>query len=146
MIPEPADREARGPRIVTVRVDEASASKQNLPLFLGISERTAGTTGISMYKIVIPPGAVGEPHRHKDFETAIYVLKGRVETRYGPGLSQSVVNGPGDFVFIPPDLPHQPFNLSDSEAAEAIVARNDPSEQENVIPYDPGPNDRGEDA
>jgi uncharacterized RmlC-like cupin family protein len=90
-----------------------------------------------MYKVVIPPGAVAEPHCHKDFETAIYVIKGRVETRFGPGLRDSVVNGPGDFVYIPPDLPHQPVNLSDSEPAEAIVARNDPSEQENVVPYDP---------
>jgi uncharacterized RmlC-like cupin family protein len=125
------------PRIVTVRADEASDSKQALPLFFGVSGRSAGARGISMYKVVIPPGAAAEPHCHKGFETAIYVIKGRVETRFGPGLQHSVVNGPGDFIYVPPDLPHQPVNLSDSEPAEAIVARNDPSEQENVVPYDP---------
>ena len=87
------------PRIVTVRADEASNSKQALPLFFGVSGRSAGARGISMYKVVIPPGAVAEPHCHKDFETAIYVIKGRVETRFGPGLRDSVVNGPGD---LPP--------------------------------------------
>jgi uncharacterized RmlC-like cupin family protein len=43
----------------------------------------------------------------------------------------------GDFIFIPADVPHQPVNLSDSEPAHAIVARNDPNEQESVIAYDP---------
>jgi uncharacterized RmlC-like cupin family protein len=90
-----------------------------------------------MYFVVIPPGGSAEPHRHKDHETALYVLKGRVETRYGPGLKKSVINEAGDFIFIPPNLPHQPRNLSDSEPAHAIVARNDANEQESVIPYDP---------
>jgi uncharacterized RmlC-like cupin family protein len=140
MSSKPGSGAETSPRIVTVRADEASDSKQALPLFFGVSGRSAGAKGISMYKIVIPPGAAAEPHCHKDFETAIYVIKGRVETRFGPGLRDSVVNGPGDFVYIPPDLPHQPVNLSDSEPAEAIVARNDPSEQENVVPYDPDAN------
>ena len=128
-------------RIVTVRSDASSDTRQRLPMFLGVSDRSAGAEGISMYKVVIPPGAAAEPHRHKGFETAIYVIKGRIETRFGPGLKESVVNGPGDCVYIPPELPHQPINVSDSEPAEAIVARNDPSEQENVIPYDPDAGD-----
>ena len=43
----------------------------------------------------------------------------------------------GDFIFIPADLPHQAVNLSDTDAAYAIVARNDPNEQESVVLYDP---------
>jgi uncharacterized RmlC-like cupin family protein len=65
------------------------------------------------------------------------VLEGKVETRYGPDLSQSVINEAGDFIFIPADLPHQPVNLSKSKPALAIVARNDPNEQESVVPYSP---------
>jgi uncharacterized RmlC-like cupin family protein len=65
-------------------------------------------------------------------------MQGRVETRYGDGLKQSVVNVAGDFLFIPPDVPHQPINLSDTEAAIAIVARNDPNEQEHVVIYPKG--------
>jgi uncharacterized RmlC-like cupin family protein len=64
------------------------------------------------------------------------VLEGRVETRYGPGLAQSVVSEAGDFLFIPPGQPHEAINLSHTEPARAIVARNDPAEQENVVPYD----------
>lgn len=123
--------------VITVRPGADGRLPQNLPFVPGISRQTAGSRGISMYKVVIPPGAAAEPHRHVGFETAIYVLKGNVETRYGAGLKKSVINGPGDFVFIPPDLPHQPVNLSATEAAEAIVARNDASESEAVVPYDP---------
>jgi uncharacterized RmlC-like cupin family protein len=60
-----------------------------------------------------------------------------VETRYGPGLRNSVINEAGDFLFIPADVPHQPVNLSATEPAHAVVARSDPNEQENVVIYDP---------
>ena len=120
--------------IVTVRSGDAFANKQRLNLFEGISDRTCGARGISMYKVVIPPGGRAEPHEHRGYETAIFVLKGRIETRYGEGLAKKVVNVPGDFLFIPADLPHQPVNIG-NETAEAIVARNDASEQENVAPY-----------
>jgi uncharacterized RmlC-like cupin family protein len=123
--------------IVTVRPSIETMTRQQLPYFFGISNATVGSTGISMNLVVIPPGGKAKPHFHRDFETAIYLLKGRVETRYGEGLKQSMINEAGDFLFIPAGVPHQPFNLSDTEAAEAIVARNDPNEQENVIPYEP---------
>ena len=59
-----------------------------------------------------------------------------METRYGPDLAASVISEAGDFLFIPPGEPHLAINLSESEPARAIVARNDPAEQENVVPYD----------
>jgi uncharacterized RmlC-like cupin family protein len=125
--------EKNGQDIVTVRVTEAAQSKQGLPIFPGISGNTAGAKGLSLLKVVIPPKGAAEAHVHKGFESAIYIIQGRVETRYGEGLKKSVVNVAGDFLFIPPDVPHQPVNLSDTETAIAIVARNDPNEQEHVI-------------
>ncbi|ULO22339.1 cupin domain-containing protein [Methylocystis sp. SB2] len=122
-----------GKDIVTVRVGEASQSKQSLPIFPGISTKTAGAKGLSLLKVVIPPGGKAQAHTHKGHESAIYLLQGRVETRYGENLEKRVVNVAGDFIFIPPDVLHQPVNLSDSEAAIAIVARNDGDEQEHVI-------------
>ncbi len=94
--------------------------------------KTAGSRGIPSYKVEISPGAAAEPHRLVHFETAIYVLKGRVKQRCGMRLRKSVVNEAGDFVFIPLDLPHRPVNLSKTGAAEAIVARNDASESDTV--------------
>jgi uncharacterized RmlC-like cupin family protein len=123
--------------VVTVRPQKGVMTRQRLPYFIGISAATAGAKGICMHMVVIPPGAAAEPHRHVGYETALYVLEGRVETRYGPGLQKSVINEAGDFLFIAPDVPHQAFNLSATEPARAIVARNDPNEQESVAPYDP---------
>jgi uncharacterized RmlC-like cupin family protein len=123
--------------LVTVRPDTTVMTRQRLPYFVGISSATANAAGISMSLVIIPPGAAAEPHLHRGFETAIYVLEGEVETRYGPGLARSIVNKPGDFLFIPADVPHQPVNLSATEPARAIVARNDANERESVVPYDP---------
>lgn len=122
--------------IVTVRSKEAVQTRQGLPNFVGISEKTAGSTGLCMHRIVIPPGGSAAPHIHNGHETALYVIKGRAKTFYGEGLAESVVNEAGDFIFIPADVPHQAINLSNSEEVIAIVARNDPNEQESVIPYE----------
>jgi uncharacterized RmlC-like cupin family protein len=112
-------------------------TKQRLPYFVGVGQATAGATGISMNLVVIPPGASAEPHFHRGFETAIYILGGRVETRYGRRLAKTLVDQAGDFLFIPAGVPHQHVNLSTTEPARAIVARNDANEQESVVPYDP---------
>ena len=51
-----------------------------------------------------------------------------------------VVIPPTEFLFIPPNLPHQPFNISDTEEVIAVVARSDPNEQESVVVYHPEEN------
>ncbi|HSN77122.1 MAG TPA: cupin domain-containing protein [Anaerolineae bacterium] len=123
--------------IVTVRPTDEALSRQHLPYFVGISHDSAGATAISMNMIVIPPGGAAQPHLHRGYETAIYILEGQVQTFYGPGLRQSTINQAGDFLFIPADVPHQPVNLSSSQPVRAIVARNDANEQESVVLYDP---------
>ena len=122
-------------KVVTVRPKESITTKQNLPYYVGISQETAGAKGLSMNLVVIPPGGSPKAHYHKDFETAIYLLKGKVETRFGENLQESKINEEGDFVFIPPGVPHKPVNLSKTEPALAIVSRNDPNEHENVVGY-----------
>lgn len=121
--------------IVTVRPDVAIDTLQKLPNYVGISGKTAGSTGISMNVVIIPAGGKARPHYHEGFETAIYILKGEVQTFYGEGLSKSCINKQGDFLFIPPGVPHQPVNLSADTDAIALVARNDPNEQESVRAY-----------
>ena len=122
--------------VQAVRPEREVLTRQRLPYFVGISGETVGARGLSMHLVVIPPGASADPHAHRGHETAIYVLEGRVETRYGERLESSVVSVAGDFLFIPPGVPHEAINLSASEPARAIGARNDPAEQDNVVPYD----------
>jgi uncharacterized RmlC-like cupin family protein len=121
--------------VVVVRPASETMSRQRLPYFVGISESTAGAKNISMNLIVIPPAGAAEPHLHKGYETTIYLLKGRVNTRYGHKLEKSIICHEGDFILIRPDVPHQPINLNATEPALAIVARNDPNEQESVVHY-----------
>ncbi|PZV20354.1 MAG: cupin [Snowella sp.] len=121
--------------IITVRPSETIDTIQKLPNYVGISGKTAGATGISMNVVIIPPSAKAEPHFHNGYETAIYLLKGNVQTFYGKNLSKSVINQQGDFIFIPDGVPHQPVNLSSTEEAIALVSRNDPDEQESVQVY-----------
>ena len=121
-------------RVVVVRRGESS-ERQQIGYTVGVSAQVCGSTGLSLSYIVVPPGAVADAHYHDGFETAIYQLSGRVETRFGPDLAESVVTEAGDFLFVPPGVPHQPRNLSDTEPATAIVARNDARDEERTVPY-----------
>jgi uncharacterized RmlC-like cupin family protein len=121
--------------VVVVRPKVETLSRQQLPYYVGISEVTAGAKNISMNLIIIPPAGAAEPHLHKGYETAIYLLKGRADTRYGEQLENSVICEAGDFIYIKADVPHKPINLSATEPVLALVARNDANEQEHVVTY-----------
>ena len=130
-----SDQSAAG--VIAVRTGVPIEAKQQIPYFVGISQATAGARGLSLQLVVIPPGGEAAPHIHQGYETAIYVLSGQVETLYGPGLRHRVVSGPSEFLYIAPDVPHQARNLSQTEPAVGLVARNDANEQESVVLYDP---------
>lgn len=122
--------------IVTVKSPEQILSKQQLKQFVGISKDTANAQALSMNLVIIPPGGAARAHYHNGFESAVYLIQGRVETRYGRNLEKSIVNEAGDFIYIPANVPHQPRNLSSEEPAIAIVSRSDADEQESVVPYE----------
>lgn len=118
-----------------VRPDRSVMTRQGLPYFVGLSGQTVGSQALSMHLVVIPPGGRAEPHRHVGYETGIYVLEGRVLTRWGPKLEHEVISEAGDFLFVPPDVPHEAVNLSSTQPARAVVARNDAAEQDRVEPF-----------
>jgi len=124
-------------KVQGVRPDHEVMTLQRLPYFVGISGQTVNATGLSMHLVVIPPGGRAEPHIHVGYETGIYVLEGTVCTRWGPRLEHEVVSKPGEFLFVPPGVPHGAINLSATEPARAVVARNDPAEQDKVQPFAP---------
>ncbi|MCH8242427.1 MAG: cupin domain-containing protein [Planctomycetes bacterium] len=103
---------------------------------VGMSAKNVGSIKLSMNVATIPPGGVAKAHIHVDFDVMLYILKGRVRHEFGPGCRKSVENKAGDFIYIEPGLPHEVFNMSDSEPVVAVVARSDATEWENIIPYD----------
>jgi uncharacterized RmlC-like cupin family protein len=82
----------------------------------------------------IPPGAQAKAHLHREQESAAYIISGELVLWFGTGLEESVMAGPGDFVYIPEGVPHLPMNRSHTEPVVAILTRTDPNEQESVVP------------
>ena len=79
------------------------------------------------------PGEQTAVHLHAGHETALYVLSGRAETWYGPGLREHLLAQAGDFLYIPAGQPHLARNPSRTEPCRAVVARTDPDEQESIV-------------
>ena len=119
-----------------VRSLESFEAKQKIPYYLGVSGKTSGATALSLNLIVVPPHASAEPHTHSEFESAVYIISGRAIHHWGDKLQYTLETNAGDFLFIEPGVPHEVFNLSQTEPVVAVVARSDADEWQNIIPYD----------
>src|SRR3954465_3638525 len=64
-------------------------------------------------------------HHHGALESVIYVIKGRARMRWGNNLEYVAEAGPGDFIFVPPYVPHQEINASSDETLECVLVRSD---------------------
>src|SRR5918992_3301784 len=102
----------------------------------GLSAKNVPAKQLSMNVATIPPGGVAAAHIHVGFEVMLYILQGRVRHEFGSALEHSVENEAGDFIFIEPGVPHEVFNVSDTEPVVAVVARSDASEWGHIIPFD----------
>jgi uncharacterized RmlC-like cupin family protein len=125
-----------GDGIVSIRGSGTTRAWNNIQYKTGLSAKNVGAKKLSMNVATVPPGGVARAHIHVDFEVMLYILAGHVRHEYGPGCRKVIDNEAGDFIFIEPGVPHEVFNLSDTEPVVAVVARSDASEWENIIPYD----------
>lgn len=125
--------ETRQPSCRVVRAGATITGKQALDYNVGVSAESVGATGIHMQIVTIPPAARAKAHKHEHHETAIYALDGVSHCWYGDQLEHHAVVEPGDFFYIPANVPHLPYNPSDSVTARAVIARTDPNEQESVV-------------
>jgi uncharacterized RmlC-like cupin family protein len=64
-------------------------------------------------------------HHHGPLESVIFVLRGRARMRWGNNLEYTAEAGPGDFIFVPPYVPHQEINASSDETLECVLVRSD---------------------
>ena len=121
-----------GPECVVIKRGEPYHGKQDLDYFAGVSAQTSGSERLCMHMVTIPPLGRAKPHFHAHHETAIYVLSGESGMWYGEGLREHFWLRPGEFLYIPANTPHLPYNPSPSEPCVAVLARTDPNEQESV--------------
>src|ERR671916_2760793 len=93
-----------------------------------ISQATTGAHNLFMGLVRVPPGARSRPHFHQDCESAVYMVQGAIEVRWGDRLEDAVEVHEGDMLYVPPRETHVVRNLSSIEAAEYVVARDSPTE------------------
>jgi len=83
----------------------------------------------------VPPGTRSRPHYHEGCESALYMLSGSVRIRWGDHLEQQLEVEPGDMLYVPPRVTHIVENVSDTEPADYVVARDSPHEDAVVVPW-----------
>ena len=119
-----------------IRVVRAGELDTNTPQTAGMSLAAAITrarTGASKLwagTVVVEPAARTGAHHHGELETVIYIVRGRARFRWGDRLEHVVDAGPGDFVYVPPFVPHQEMNGLPDQPVEAVIVR---SGQEPVV-------------
>ncbi len=126
----------RASTCVLVSPGASEGGKNRLQYARGISAQSAGSLGICMHVLTIPPGARSSPHLHAHHETAVYVLSGEAGMDWGEGLRERMTIRAGSFVYLPANMPHVTYNLSDTVPCVAVVARTDPNDEESVQPYE----------
>jgi uncharacterized RmlC-like cupin family protein len=95
-----------------------------------INRAMAGANKLWAGTVHIHPGAKTAPHHHGQLESIIYVTSGRARMRWGEELEFIAEAGPGDFIFVPPFVPHQEINANPTEPLTCVVVRSD---QEPIV-------------
>ena len=116
-----------------VRHDQLDASTPQTPGMhrqAAVSRASAGAEKIWAGTVKIQPGARTGAHHHGELESVIYVLHGQARMRWGDRLEFASDAGPGDFIYVPPHVPHQEINASAEEPLSCVVVRSD---QEPVV-------------
>ncbi|MEO7723398.1 MAG: cupin domain-containing protein [Chthoniobacterales bacterium] len=122
--------------ILTIRGGGAQRDWNGIHYKQGMSAKNIGTTKLSANIATIPPGGVAYAHIHVGFELILYILEGKVRHEFGDGLTKTIENTAGDFIYIKPGVPHEVFNMSETEPVVAFVARSSAEEWDNIVPYD----------
>ena len=89
-----------------------------------INRARAGAEKIWAGTVTIQANAKTGAHHHGDLESIIYVVRGRARMRWGDQLEFVAEAGPGDFIFVPPYVPHQEINASTDEPLECVLVRS----------------------
>jgi uncharacterized RmlC-like cupin family protein len=119
-----------------VRIIPGDSLDQNTPQSPGMTRAAAinyarvGAQKIWAGTVRIEPNAKTGPHHHGPLESVIYVVRGRARMRWGERLEYTAEAGPGDFIYIPPYVPHQEINALTQDPLECVIVRSD---QEAVV-------------
>ena len=116
-----------------VRCDQLDSNTPQTPGMTraaAINRAMAGASRLWAGTVNVHPDAKTAPHHHGALESVIYIISGKARMRWGERLEYFAEAGPGDFIFVPPFVPHQEINASPSEPLMCVVVRSD---QEPIV-------------
>ncbi|MFD5177017.1 cupin domain-containing protein [Nocardia sp. NPDC058379] len=118
-----------GVRVIKAdRLDPNTAQTPGMDRAAAIDAARVGARQIWAGTVTIHPDAKTGAHHHGALESVIYVVRGRARMRWGEQLEFVAEAGPGDFIFVPPYVPHQEINASTDEPLECVLVRSDSEE------------------
>ncbi len=106
-------------------LDANTAQTPGMNRAAAINAARVGAQKIWAGTVHIHAGAKTGAHHHGALESVIYVLRGRARMRWGERLEFVAEAGPGDFIYVPPYVPHQEINASSEETLECVLVRSD---------------------
>ena len=107
------------------RLDTNTAQTPGMNRAAAINFARVGAQKLWAGTVHIHPDAKTGAHHHGPLESVIYVLKGRARMRWGDALEFTAEAGPGDFIYVPPFVPHQEINASADQTLECVLVRSD---------------------
>jgi uncharacterized RmlC-like cupin family protein len=128
---KPKDWRNDGVKVVpAASLDPNTAQTPGMSRAAAINLARVGAEKLWAGTVTIHPNAKTGAHHHGDLESIIYVVRGRARMRWGERLEFVAEAGPGDFIYVPPYVPHQEINAGATEPLECILVR---SGQEPVV-------------
>lgn len=120
-----ADWKTNGVRIVKGdALDPNTAQTPGMFRKAAIDKARAGAEKLWAGTVDVKPGAKTGAHHHGPVESIIYVVRGRARMRWGDSLEYVAEAGPGDFIYVPPFVPHQELNGSEDEELACVIVRS----------------------
>jgi uncharacterized RmlC-like cupin family protein len=114
-----------GVRVIPAgQLDPNTAQTPGMNRAAAINFARVGAEKLWAGTVTIHAGAKTGAHHHGELESVIYVLKGRARMRWGEALEFVAEAGPGDFIYVPPFVPHQEINASPDEPLECVLVRS----------------------
>jgi uncharacterized RmlC-like cupin family protein len=136
MMPDPKSNDKPDWKQHGIRIVRSGELDSNTPQTAGmtraeaISHARLGAQKLWAGTVVVHPDAKTGPHHHGELETVLYIIRGRARFRWGDRLEFVDEAGPGDFIYVPPFVPHQELNARRDQSVEAVVVR---SGQEPIV-------------
>ena len=106
-------------------LDTNTAQTPGMNRAAAINFARVGAQKIWAGTVHIHAGAKTGAHHHGALESVIYVVRGKARMRWGERLEFTAEAGPGDFIYVPPFVPHQEINASSDETLECVLVRSD---------------------